>query len=36
VENEVGAAVDMELANHRDSDFEKNLKALKVFLSFMP
>ena len=36
VENEVGAAVDMELANHRDSDFEENLKALKVFLSFMP
>jgi protein MpaA len=36
VENGVGAAVDMELANHRDTDFEENLKALKVFLSFVP
>ena len=36
VENGVGAAVDMELRNHRDTDFEKNLKALKVFLSFVP
>lgn len=36
VENDVGAAVDMELANHRDTDFEENLKALKVFLSFVP
>jgi murein peptide amidase A len=36
VENGVGAAVDMELSNHRDSDFEENLKALKVFLNFVP
>ena len=36
VENGVGAAVDMELQNHRDTDFEKNLKALKVFLNFVP
>jgi protein MpaA len=34
VENGVGAAVDMELTNHRDSDFNQNLKALKVLLSF--
>jgi protein MpaA len=36
VENGVGAAVDMELRNHRDSDFEANLKALKVLLNFQP
>ena len=36
VENGVGAAVDMELANHKDADFEENLKALKVFLNFVP
>jgi protein MpaA len=36
VENGVGAAVDMELANHRDTDFEENLRALKVFLNFVP
>ncbi len=36
VENGVGAAVDMELANHKDSDFDKNLKALKMLLSFIP
>jgi murein peptide amidase A len=36
VENSVGAAVDMELRNHRDTDFEENLKALKVFLNFQP
>jgi protein MpaA len=36
VENGVGAAVDMELSNHRDTDFEENLKALKVFLNFVP
>jgi predicted deacylase len=35
VENGVGASVDMELSNHKDSDFEKNLKALKVFLTFV-
>jgi protein MpaA len=36
VENDVGAAVDMELRNHSDTDFEENLKALKVFLEFVP
>ncbi len=36
VENGVGAAVDMELRNHRDTDFEENLKALQAFLNFHP
>jgi murein peptide amidase A len=36
VENGVGAAVDMELTNHRDTDFKQNLEALKVFLNFVP
>lgn len=36
VENGVGAAVDMELANHRDTDFKQNLEALKVLLEFAP
>ena len=36
VENGVGAAVDMELKNHSDTDFEENLKALQVFLNFQP
>ena len=36
IENGVGAAVDMELSNHKDSDFDKNLKALQVLLSFIP
>ena len=36
VENGVGAAVDMELTNHTDTDFKKNLEALKVFLNFVP
>ena len=36
VENGVGAAVDMELANHKDTDFKENLKALKVLLDFVP
>ncbi|GAB4460823.1 MAG: hypothetical protein Kow0070_17570 [Anaerolineales bacterium] len=36
VENGVGAAVDMELANHKDTDFKQNLEALKVFLNFVP
>jgi predicted deacylase len=36
VENGVGAAVDMELTNHKDTDFEQNLKALKVLLNFAP
>jgi murein peptide amidase A len=34
VENGVGAAVDMELRDHRDIDFEENLKALEVLLNF--
>ena len=36
VENGVGAAVDMELSDHKNTDFEENLKALKVFLNFAP
>jgi protein MpaA len=36
VENGVGAAVDMELRNHRDTDFEENLKAIKALLNFVP
>ena len=36
VENGVGAAVDMELTNHKNTDFEKNLSALKVLLSLIP
>jgi hypothetical protein len=36
VENGVGAAVDMELSDHKNTDFKENLKALKVFLSFVP
>lgn len=36
VENGVGAAVDMELTNHRNTDFDQNLKALKVLLGFVP
>ncbi len=34
VENGAGAAVDMELANHQDTDFAKNLRAIRVLLSF--
>ncbi len=34
VENGVGAAVDMELSTHQDSDFNRNLRALKVLLNF--
>jgi murein peptide amidase A len=34
VEHGVGGAVDMELANHQDSDFNLNLKAMKVLLGF--
>jgi hypothetical protein len=34
VENGVGAAVDMELANHKDPDFLRNLKALRVLVNF--
>jgi murein peptide amidase A len=36
VEKGVGAAVDMELSDHRNTDFKENLKALKVFLNFQP
>jgi protein MpaA len=36
VENGVGAAVDMELRDHKNTDFAANLKALKLFLSFIP
>ena len=36
VENGVGAAVDMELADHKNTDFTKNLKALNVLLNFVP
>lgn len=36
VENGVGAAVDMELANHQSTDFDKNLKALRVLTNFYP
>ena len=36
VENGVDAAVDMELTNHKDTDFDKNLRALKALLSFIP
>jgi protein MpaA len=35
VEHGVGAAIDMELANHKDSDFVQNLKALKVLVGFI-
>lgn len=36
VENGVGAAVDMELTDHSHTDFDKNLKALKALISFVP
>ena len=36
VENGVGAAVDMELRDHKNTDFAQNLKALKAFLNFIP
>lgn len=36
VENGVGASVDMELRDHKNSDFEANLKALKVLMNFVP
>ncbi len=35
IENGVGAAVDMELANHHDTDFSRNLRALKVLVNFI-
>ena len=34
VENGVGAAVDMELTNHRDADLNQNLRALEALLTF--
>src|SRR5215207_9006465 len=36
VENGVGASVDMELRDHKNTDFDENLKALKVLLNFVP
>ena len=36
VENGVGAAVDMELTDHKHTDFEQNLKALQALLNFVP
>ncbi len=36
VENGVDAAVDMELSDHKNTDFDRNLKALKVLLNFTP
>lgn len=36
VENGVGAAVDMELSDHKNTDFDRNLKALEVLTTFQP
>jgi hypothetical protein len=36
VENGVGASVDMELSDHKNTDFDSNLKALDVLLNFKP
>lgn len=36
VENGVGAAVDMELTNHKNTDFDQNLKALIALVNFIP
>lgn len=36
VENGVGAAVDMELRDHTNTDFSANLKAVKTLLNFIP
>jgi predicted deacylase len=36
VENGVGASVDMELRDHKNTDLDENLKALKVLLNFRP
>src|SRR5512138_541678 len=36
VESGVGASVDMELSDHQNTDFKKNLAALKVFVNFQP
>jgi hypothetical protein len=35
VQNGAGAAVDMELASHQDTDFARNLRALQVLLGFL-
>ncbi len=36
VENGVGASVDMELRDHKNTDFKENLQALRVLLNFTP
>lgn len=36
VENGVGAAVDMELRDHKNTDFKENLEALKLLMKFEP
>lgn len=36
VEQGVGAAVDMELSDHKNTDFPENLKTLKILLNFQP
>lgn len=36
VENGVLAAVDMELTNHIDTDFDQNIKAVQALLNFIP
>jgi len=36
VEYGVGAAVDMELRDHKNTDLAQNLKALRTFLNFLP
>jgi hypothetical protein len=36
VENGVDASVDMELRDHKNTDFEENLKALQVLMNFKP
>lgn len=36
VENGVGAAVDMELATHQNTDFDRNLRAVQVLTNFYP
>jgi hypothetical protein len=36
VENGVGASVDMELRDHKNTDFDENLEALQVLINFEP
>ena len=36
VENGVGASVDMELRDHKNSDFAENLRALQTLVTFFP